>query len=131
MSQKRIAKISISVLQDDVADAAPVVEAPVEELQLRRARLEGEKAQGGAEQGGQLSLPRREGLFLDEAPPSQGGGSFIIRKPRARVARRIPDHDVVNGADVQPQLTEKVRLRHRHRPNERDEPIPVRDSPCD
>ena len=59
--------------------------------------------------GGQLSLPRREGLFLDEAPPSQGGGSFIIRKPRARVARRIPDHDVVNGADVQPQLTEKVR----------------------
>src|SRR5882724_5259573 len=39
MSQKRIAKISISVLQDDVADAAPVVEAPVEELQLRRARF--------------------------------------------------------------------------------------------
>ena len=36
-----------------------------------------------------------------------------------------------NSTDVQPQLTEKVRLRHRHRPNERDEPIPVRDSPCD
>jgi len=51
MSQKRIAKISISVLQDDVADAAPVVEAPVEELQLRRARLEGEETEGGAKDG--------------------------------------------------------------------------------
>jgi len=36
---------------DDVADAAPGVEAAVQQLQLGRARLEGEEAEGGAERG--------------------------------------------------------------------------------
>jgi hypothetical protein len=36
---------------DDVAEAAPVIEAAVQQVQLRRVRLEGEEAEGGGERG--------------------------------------------------------------------------------
>jgi hypothetical protein len=44
--------------RDDVAHAAPVVEAPVQQLQLGRAWLEGEEAEGGDERSAAVRRSR-------------------------------------------------------------------------
>jgi len=67
---------------DDVADAAPVVEAAVQELELGLARLEGEKAEGDAEPSGCLHVPVGHLLCCQactmpppDRPSARGGAS--------------------------------------------------------
>ena len=79
---------------NDVAHAAPVVEAPVQELQLRCARLEGEEAEGGAEEPiplniGHDEVARPESSRADRSSSFSGVSGFSrwASKPAVHVRR--------------------------------------------